>query len=99
MLVVAACLVARLWAFSTPRLMLLLTSKSLEKEEEIQSQWRAQWPAYDSDLVIPSSYRHRRCGGLFGVSKWNSARALTASTRTRRAVPSTKLLVLLLTLT
>ena len=57
-------------AFSTPRLMLLLTSKSLEKEEEIQSQWRAQWLAYDSDLVIPSSYRHRRCGGLFGVSKW-----------------------------
>lgn len=50
--------------------MLLLTSKSLEKEEEIQSQWRAQWLAYDSDLVIPSSYRHRRCGGLFGVSKW-----------------------------
>lgn len=32
MLVVAACLVAR--ALSTPRLMLLLTSKSLEKEEE-----------------------------------------------------------------
>lgn len=81
-------------ALSTPRLMLLLTSKSLEKEEEIQSQWRAQWLAYDSDLVIPSSYRHRRGGGLFGVSKW-LARVLSLPPRADGRVPSTKLLVLL----
>lgn len=50
--------------------MLLLTSKSLEKEDGLGVNGRAQWSAYDSDSVIPSCYRHRRGGGLFGVSKW-----------------------------